>query len=106
MKFVQSFADFYWGFRVALYSRTVTRQILPPLKHDILRKFGSRLPFTNDAAVYLQSRAVQLAQPVVDRIISQNPRIPSVLGNRMLVCSARKASCLIAQSRRRRLIAA
>lgn len=106
MRFVRSFANYYWSFRVTLYCRNVTRQILPPLKRDAHRKFGARLPLGSEADGYVHSRAVQLAQPIVDRIISDNPRIPGVLGSQMLVCSARKASVVIARSRRRRLLAA
>lgn len=106
MKFVRSFAVYYWSFRVTLYSRNVTRQILPSLRHDAWRKFGSRLPLSTEADGYVHSRAVQLAQPLVDRIISENPSIPGALGNKLLICSARKAAVVIARSRRRRLVAA
>ncbi|HEX4414535.1 MAG TPA: hypothetical protein VH107_12965 [Lacipirellulaceae bacterium] len=105
MRVVRSFANYYWSFRISLYSRNVTQRILPSLQHDTLRKYGTRLLLGNEVDGYVHARAMQLAQPLVDRIISENPSIPCILGNRMLVCSAQKASGVIANSRRRRLIA-
>jgi hypothetical protein len=97
----QRFTTYYWQLRALFFAESIVRKISPTLRRDAQRKYGQRMPADGEGDSYLQSRAAQLAQPLVDDIVRQNPRFPSVIGNRLLMRAARRAAAAVARSIRR-----
>jgi hypothetical protein len=95
------FSTYYWQLRALFFAESIVRRISPTLRRDAQRKYGQRLPADGEGESYLQSRAAQLAQPLVDDIVRRNPRFPSVIGNRLLMRAARRAAAAVARSIRR-----
>jgi hypothetical protein len=105
MSFAEPMVKFYWKLRVELFAKSIVRKILPTLRRDARRKYGVIIPFGRESERYLEARAAQLAQPVVDQIILANRQFPAVLANRLLISAAKKAARSIAATARRRLAA-
>ncbi len=95
MKINDSVVAYYWRLRINVYARSIARQIITQLKHDVSHKYGPRIPIGEDSERYLESRAVHLTQPLVDKVMCDNPQIPNVLGNKLLLIAARRAVTLI-----------
>ena len=102
MKLFKLFNDFYWNLRIAFYSRRIATSILPTLQRDATRKFGPRIPRDDISEQYLDARAAQLSRPLVDELLGENKRIPGLLGNRLIVLSARRAAMAVSGVRYRR----
>jgi hypothetical protein len=94
-------SSYYWQLRSVFFAQTIVRKIVPTLRRDAQRKYGVRMPSDGERESYLQTRAAQLAQPLVDEIVRANPQLPSVIGNTLLLRAASEASAAVEKSVRR-----
>jgi hypothetical protein len=98
--------NLYWTVRIEFYARRIARCIIPELQQAVLRKFGDKAYHGTEVKAYLASRAAQMSQPLVDDLLRFNPRIPSLLGNKLVISAAAKAAAIVSKTDRRRLVAA
>jgi len=92
------FVTWYWTVRIDLYARRVARCIIPDLRQAVLRKFGDKDYRGTEVKAYLNCRAVQMSQPLVDELMLANPQIPSLLGNKLVICAAAKAASVVSKT--------
>src|ERR1700754_1193128 len=94
MDFRKSVVIFFWRVRIDAFARRIARTIAPELRQDACRKLGDSRKPGDEFRNYLDGRAAQLAQPLVDDLIRKKPRIPSVMANRLVISSAAKAAAI------------
>ena len=97
MKLTKLIVAFYWSCRARYVAGRVARRICPELQQAAWRKVAAKRTTEQEFSSYLEARAAQLAQPLVDERLRDNPRIPAILGNKLVVLSARRAVDLIAK---------
>jgi hypothetical protein len=91
-------SSFYWQLRSVFFTQMIVRKIVPTLRRDAQRKYGVRMPSDREGESYLQTRAAQLAQPLVDEIVRANPQMPSVVANTLVLRVAGGAAAAVAKS--------
>jgi len=111
VKIAEKILKLLWAIRVSFYAARVAAQVLPQLKRAVARKLtthqstshGARSPQSSqNVTLYSRTRAAQLAQPIVDELMRANPRIPAVLGNKIVVGAANRAASRACSSAHRR----
>jgi hypothetical protein len=102
----KAFAACYWKVRIDFFARRIARRIAPELRQDACRKLTDRRTPGNEFKNYLDTRAAQLAQPLVDNLLRKNRQIPSLLGNKLVMSAAAKAAAIALKVRKRRNLAA
>jgi hypothetical protein len=94
--------DCYWTMRLYFNANRVAESVVPELRHSACKQFGVKYVVRAERDAYIESRAAQLAQPLVDDILRANPNIPSRFGNKLVLSAAGKAAILVTKSERRR----
>jgi hypothetical protein len=102
MGIATQFLALYWAFRIDFYARRISRCIIPALQEAVLRKFGDKDYHRTEVKAYLGSRAAQMSQPLVEDLLRSHPRIPSLLGNKLVISAATKAAAVVSRTDRRR----
>jgi hypothetical protein len=97
VKLTKPIVAFYWSCHARYVAGQVARRICPELQQAAWRKVAAKRPTEEEFNSYLEARAAQLAQPLVDERLKANPGIPAILGNKLVVLSARQAVNLIAK---------
>jgi hypothetical protein len=97
--------ELYWRMRIYFYARRVARHVLPELRQSACKKFGTRY-IKFERTVYVEVRAAQLAQPLVDDILRENPAMPAVLGNKLITSACGRAAILASKTARRHSLVA
>jgi hypothetical protein len=91
----------YWSVRIyCVYSRRMARELMPELRKSVLTKAYSRFKSVAEREAYVKCRAAQLAQPLVDSIVRNNPRMPGNLANKLVLNVATKATASLAEIER------
>lgn len=92
----------FWQIKLKIYAHAIAAKIYPMLRQASQKKFGRSLPRSQRDVPYLTTRAVQLAQPLVDELMLANPRIPTTVGNKLILDAARKSVAMVGAKQRPR----
>ena len=87
--------DYYWKFRIERRAKQIARHIVPDLWGAARRKMGSASGSAKELREYAETRAAQLAQPLVDDFLRDNENAPTAQGNRMILLAASSAAALV-----------
>jgi len=96
----------YWMVRIDVFARRIARRIVPELRQDACRKLNDRPTASIEFKNYLDTRAAQLAQPLVDDLLRRHRHIPSLMANKLVMLSAAKAATIALKVHRRLNLAA
>ena len=91
----------YWSVRFyCVYSGRIAREPIPELRKSVLTKAYSKFTSVAEREAYVKCRAAQLAQPLVDSIVRDNPRMPGHLANKLVLNAATNAAASVAEIER------
>ena len=92
----------YWRARIHLFlAPGIVRDLIPELRRAAHRKACSQATSVVEREAYAKCRAVQLAQPLVDSIVRDNPHIPAHLASRLVLDTATKAAAAVSTNGQR-----
>ena len=95
MNLTMPLLGFFWKLRMERRAKQIARRIFPELWRVARRKVGPSSGSEAELKAYAETRAAQLAQPLVDEFLRANDRIPTIQGNQMIILAASKAAVLV-----------